>query len=144
MSDLKALDKLRSLENLDSIDALLLLAAIQEIEREISERYIRLPCDADGVPIRVGDAIAEKPFRPNTGEKPAEVVCMLLNSDGWAIGDCDPRGHWHGPLQLEHVKPDPLKELLEELVSEARQDSRDFSVEPWCDAVRELMGGDAS
>ena len=77
-----------------------------------------LPVDANNEPIHVGDVVAEKPFRPNIGEKPAEVVCMLLNSDGWAIGDCDPRGHWYGPLQLEHVKPDPLKELLSELANE--------------------------
>lgn len=117
------------------------------IECEISERYMLLPVDADGVPIRVGDAIAEKPFRPNTGEKPAEVVCMLLNSDGWAIGDCDPRGHWYGPLQLEHVKPDPLKELLEEftdaLNSQAEDDGRDLCAE-YAERIRELMGDDAS
>ena len=28
-----------------------------EIEREIAERYMQLPCDADGVPIRCGDKI---------------------------------------------------------------------------------------
>lgn len=131
-----------------------------EQQKYIDEHYQLLPLDADGVPIRVGDAIAEKPFRPNTGEKPAEVVCMLLNSGGWSIGDCDPCGHWYGPLQLEHVKPDPLEELLNEHLQEREKIVRKLesnmitlgeaeSEEDACDKlfaerIRELMSGDAS
>ena len=171
MSDLKALDNLRKTlkscvmkagvepNEFDTywITASACDACIDEVEREISERFMLLPVDADGVPIRVGDVIAEKPFRPNIGEKPAEVVCMLLNSDGWAIGDCDPRGHWYGPLQREHVKPDPLEELLNEHLQEREKIVRKLessmitlgeaeSEEDACDKlfaerIRELMGG---
>jgi len=92
---------------------------IDEIEREVSERFIELPVDADGVPIRVGDAVAEKPFRPGIGEKPANVVCMLINSDGWAIGDCDPRGHWFHPATLEHIKPRTIEDVVKQAVANA-------------------------
>ena len=111
------------------------------IEAEIAENYMRLPVDAEGVPIHVGDAVAEKPFRPKAGEKPAEVVCMLLNSDGWAIGDCDPRGHWFHPMVLEHVKPDPLKELLCDMIHEyGSTDALTETVaDKYAERIRELM-----
>lgn len=32
-------------------------AACDEIEREIAERYMELPLDADGVPIRIGEVV---------------------------------------------------------------------------------------
>lgn len=38
----------------------LLDSCIDEIERELKERYIELPLDKDGVPIRVGDKMMDK------------------------------------------------------------------------------------
>lgn len=122
MAEIKALEKLR--DRFGCIDGYYftgdgskrttLMDVADAIQAEVDERFIELPVDADGVSVRVGDVVAEKPFRPKMGEKPSEVVCMLLNSDGWAIGDCDPYGHWYGPLQLEHVKPRTIEGVLRE------------------------------
>ena len=133
-------------------DAVLELA--DEIEAEIADNYMRLPCDANGVSIHVGDSVAEEPFRPNIGEKPAEVVCMLINSDGWSIGDCDPCGHWFHPATLEHVKPRTLEDVLEDYVIEyqTRHARSEFGAEHFdhvdvhemikrcADEIRELLG----
>lgn len=123
---------------------------IDEIEAEIERDYMRLPVDANNEPIHVGDAVvAEKPFRPNIGEKPAEVVCMLLNSDGWAIGDCDPRGHWFHPATLEHVKPRTLEDVLVDMLeaavgySDAHTDASLVAVEKYAPEICKLLGGDA-
>lgn len=162
MSEIKALEKLRkSLKDCtnkagvepNQFDTYWITAnacdmLIDELEAEIADNYMRLPCDADGVPIRVGDTVAEKPFRPKSGEKPAEVVCMLLNSDGWAIGDCDPRGHWYGSLQLEHVKPRTLEDVLNDFGRKFAENyhypNADGLVDKTADEIRELMkeGGD--
>ena len=138
MSEIKALDNLRNWAKkygpMGSHDPLMFA---DEIEREISERYVLLPCDADGEPW----TLETERFIDDTGRKVKFSGLQVDREGRWKIlSICV----WHDPSLCRHVKPDPLKELLEELVSEARDDSRDFSVEPWCDAVRDLMGGDAS
>ena len=143
MNNIVALDNLRKLASdfqsdvykRDEADYVLEIA--DEIEREISERYVLLPCDADGEPW----TLETERFIDDTGRKVKFSGLQVDREGRWKIlSICV----WHDPSLCRHVKPDPLKELLEELVSEARDDSRDFSVEPWCDAVRDLMGGDAS
>lgn len=101
--------------------------------------YLKLPLDADNEPIRVGDEIE---CRANGYEGTFTVFAI---GDETIIGNHEiewirnnPDKWFHVASYCRHIKPDPLKELLKELVSEARQDSRDFSVEPWCDVVREL------
>ena len=138
MSEIKALDNLRNWAKkygpMGSHDPLMFA---DEIEREISERYVLLPCDADGEPW----TLETERFIDDTGRKVKFSGLQVDREGRWKIINvcvC------HDPSLCRHVKPDSLKELLGELVSEARDDSRDFSVEPWCDAVRELMGGDAS
>ena len=36
------------------------LATVEKIEKEVAERFMELPLDADGVPIRVGDRLTNK------------------------------------------------------------------------------------
>ena len=118
---MESIDKLRSLEGKSDLPfwAEVAISDIaDEIEREIAERYIELPVDGEGVLIHVGDVVAEYPYRPKLGEKPSEVVCMLLNSDGWAISDRDPSGTWWHSYTLEHAKPRTIEDVLRECCNE--------------------------
>lgn len=101
--------------------------------------YFKLPVDADGVSIHVGDVMQQNGKCIGT----VTAVGKHIEARAWVLPEGKNVSISYIADGIKHVKLDPLKELLEELVSEARQDSRDFSVEPWCDAVRELLGGDA-
>lgn len=69
--------------------------------------WIKLPVDADGVPICVGDMLAE-------GEaSPERVKSLMLDCDGWSVnfglGWCVMRYHkWH------HAKPDTWESIIED------------------------------
>lgn len=55
-------------------------AMIDEIEAEIERDYMRLPVDADGVPIRVGDLLKEP---PGTDYGIVEVIELTYDGDDW-------------------------------------------------------------
>ena len=119
-----------------------------EIEAEIAERYMQLPVDADGLPIHMGDAIEGKPLFDNAtvrgtvcayhihdDDEPGTVYIKVKpTEDTWTIKE----------LRFErcrHVMPDPLKELLEELVNHV---TPDVEWEPelfdgYAQRIRELM-----
>ena len=140
MSEIKALDNLRNWAKkygpMGSHDPLMFA---DEIEREISERYMLLPVDADGVPIRVGDELFNK-------NKPTDAYKVTAIADNGYIRIYHDTAHIHSS-QCRHVKPDTLKELLEEftdaLNSPAEDDGRDLCAE-YAERIRELVGGDAS
>ena len=76
---------------------------LAEIEREVEHGYIRLPVDAEGEVIHVGDEL-------ENGEYRHEVTDIVWDGRSWHV--------YHGlvaiaPCDYAHVKPDPLKELLE-------------------------------
>lgn len=76
---------------------------IDEIEAEIAERYMELPLDADGVPIRIGDAIT----LPNGQRDRIRFFCInangaRLNERGWVPSAC------------RHVKPRTVEDVLED------------------------------
>lgn len=75
-----------------------------KIEREIAEKYMLLPVDADGVPIHVDDEMTDKDSIPYivTSVSATRVYCK--------------DGSWVEPSDSHHVNPDPVKELLEKLV----------------------------
>lgn len=90
-------------------------AIADEIEREIVEKHMELPVDADGVPIHVGDEVMY-----GLGQAMHYVFAVSENA-AWLNNSC------HPPLvflqefaseQCRHVKLDPVKELLEEFVHE--------------------------
>ena len=112
-----------------------------EIEAEIESRYMELPVDADGVPIRVGDAVAERPYRPNLGEKYGEVACLLFNSDGWSVSDRDPFGQWWHPATLMHVNPRTIEDVLRDLIDGIGSVEFDAltAIGEAADEIRELM-----
>lgn len=86
-----------------------------EIEREIAEKYQLLPVDADGVPIRVGDMVSLN------GREPFEVGGVRDTRNQWHVFPYDLQ-RWYAPLDLHHVKPRTIEDVLTDLVNEvARQ-----------------------
>ena len=170
MGDLKALNSLRKAlrgcvrkagVEPDEFDTYWITASacdafIDEIEREISERFMLLPCDADGAPIHVGDEIE---CSANGYEGTFTVFAI---GDGTIVGNHDiewirnnPSKWFHVASYCRHVKPDPLKELLRDACMNAMRIrceqgvGTDISIEvdeteltSYADRIRELMGGD--
>ena len=78
-------------------------AYADEIERELAERYVELPLDADGVPIHVGDVMA---YEDNT--KPTKVVALvppavILTDEGPRYAD-----------MCRHYQPDTWERIIED------------------------------
>lgn len=110
------------------------------IEAEIKSRYMLLPVDADGAPIRCGDEVTTDAL---WNEK---WSVFAVASDYWVDVD----GCTHKPCATHHAKPDPLKELLSELANEVWEASctcqttwsdsgLDGIEERYAERIRELM-----
>lgn len=152
MSEIKALERLREFasECAGGLGGDFLSITADEIEAEIERDYMKLPVDADGVPVHVGDtmtlahgkscevvAVSETQFTANKLGSP-KVVC-------------------HANLH-RHVKPDTLKELLDDVskgiicyprerVTGYLEDNNSIGEAVMLDVrdrLRELLGGDAS
>ena len=76
-----------------------------EIQAEVDERFMELPLDADGVPIHVGDLVAL-----NYGE-PFKVGGIRDAGNQWHIFRYE-LNRWWSPLDLHHVKPRTLEDVL--------------------------------
>jgi hypothetical protein len=74
---------------------------------EIEVQYMKLPMDADGVPIRLGDFL-------QLGDEKSEVVSLAFTDSGWEW-ECV-HGDYHAPMFARHVKPDTVESLLEEFL----------------------------
>lgn len=76
------------------------------IEAEISERYMPLPLDADGVPIRIGDTVREFDDRV-----PMKVASLTFYEDCVDVNTCG-----MNPNLLYHVKPRTIEDVLGDLI----------------------------
>lgn len=82
-----------------------------DIQAEVESKYMPIPVDADGVPIRIGDELYLNVLTHG------KVSALMLTPDGWEWnleGD-----GWYDVGFTYHIKPDPVKELLEELIGRA-------------------------
>lgn len=86
-----------------------------EIEREISERYMELPVDADGEPIRVGETVYGKYMK---GNHEYTVRGFVFDQDygQWnvRVGDV----MWVNQNMLSHVDPRTLESILCDALAE--------------------------
>ena len=105
-----------------------------EIEREVSERFMELPVDADGVPWHIGDEI----------EGHGELRCMSVNRNGWTFVSStaiDPGIH-------RHAKPRTIEDVLVEFYGKfavARYGEDGEVLSHYADELRGMMakeGGD--
>jgi hypothetical protein len=112
-----------------------------EIEAEVAERYIELPRDADGVPIRVGDYIIGVDDDKDTS---SEVAYIAFDGMCWAVEEyfTEPPCFFPNFNDMKHAsKPDPLKELLDEFATDIanyKHDGVDFDT--YAERIRELLG----
>lgn len=108
--------------------------AINEVKNELSERYMALPCDADGVPIRPGDCVCGL-----KGEN-ADARFVTAHCDG--TYDVGSRG-WQ-PHYLRHVKPRTVEDVLREFAYKVCDlNVADEAIDEYADKLLEAMGGDA-
>lgn len=165
MSEIKALEKLRECANHESAGffvnleqafglsrykcgdstvkpngGMILNAIADEIEAEISDRYMLLPMDTDGVPIRVGDIC-------KMNDERFEV--RQLRTDGdywWAV---DRLGEFYMAKFCRHVKSRTLEDIVQDAIQygfsygKAGMDVSEQR-DKYADEIRELLGGDAS
>lgn len=103
----RVLENAATLFEMDCKDAEHVFKALaDEIERD----YMRLPRDADGVPIRVGDDMANEEMGP------LRVLGVFSTGFIWVddAGECY-EVSLLGRSKYRHVKPDPVKELLDDV-----------------------------
>lgn len=156
MSEIKALKKLRTaarnmtkgrnLENHEECNLLLIIA--DEIEAEIAKRFMELPVDADGVPIRVGETVYGKYLKGNP-EYTVRGFSFDQEHGQWnvQVGDA----MWVSqnllgakPRTLESILCDALADVScmgDGIVRTFKADEQ-YVVE-LADEIRDLLGGDA-
>lgn len=128
----KLRDELRICEITGSRPTIAFVAqCADEIEREVAERYMLLPVDADGVPIRCGDEVTADTL----GNGKWSVFAVA--SDYWVDVD----GYTHNPYATHHVNPRTIEDVLRDLVDGIG--SVDFdaltAIGEAADEIRELM-----
>ena len=107
MSNIKALDRLVEFVSEDA----LLAEMIEAVEREISERFVELPIDADGVLIHVGDVVQ------GLGDA-GPVQHVELWDDGWVVVFEFAPGQFtrYSGDAVRHYKPRTVEDVLEDFV----------------------------
>lgn len=102
--------------------------ALDEIDRELADRYIELPVDMDGVPWHIGDVV----------DGHGVVRSMDLNRHGWSflgLTAIDPAIH-------RHAKPRTLEDVLREFAKGVQGQNADFAdlaAKKYADEIRELL-----
>lgn len=110
-------------------------------EMEVDERYVELPVDADGVPIRVGDML-------DGYGRIIEVVELWHGRTGWTICTMDGNAY-HDPEAFAHYKPEPpertVEDVLADLLDVAGKPGQELDagdLEGFADEIREMLGVD--
>ena len=125
-----------------------------EIEREIAERFMELPVDADGVPIHVGDELCGY-GRLNGGVTVSAVTGwggVIVTDKGMTCNPAKDGLLWDGQ-ECRHVKPRTIEDVLEEFLIEFddwdwntggndRDNARKQLFAKYADELRELGVGE--
>ena len=124
---MKSLDKLRAFaadpllgvvsqeQHAETINAI-----ADSIETELAERYIALPLDADGEPIRVGDVMEFSEFEI---EHPVTRTVEGIGQ-GTFFAWCGERGYQqHEPKRYRHHRPPTVEDILREFALRAIRES---------------------
>lgn len=114
-------------------DAELRISPTEAQMREMG--LVKLPVDADGVPIHVGDEMT------NGIDLPARVRALVLGSDGWtAMPTCAIEGRRVEPSALRHVKPDSWERIIRDAQEYVTEDAPLHSVSELVGRCRRLAG----
>lgn len=113
---------------------------LDEIEAEISDRYMELPLDADGVPIHPGDTV----YAVDGGWCIKDMPLFLASNRLWAIGGRRPDELTHAkPRTIEDVLDDYRRELVETwacTLDDEMTDAEDEITARYADELHDLMG----
>lgn len=130
---IECVEKLRKLcqeygDELITIRPFNILQMLEAIEAEVAERYIELPVDADGVPVKLGDIL----YADDTDRFAVHEI-IYYKGERYTIN-----GYWLELFEFHHVKPRAVEDVLRELRDESRQDQRDFDLSAYADELREM------
>ena len=121
-----------------------------EIEREVAMKYMELPVDADGVPIRVGDVM-------ETSEYGKRFTCTgySYQTEGyakprWSIAyhynDYDGTTEFVSAHSCRHVKPRTIEDVLDSyeqsILCAHTEHERELVRRQFADELRGMMGVD--
>ena len=116
---------------------------LDEIEAEIAERYMKLPVDADGVPIHVGDEMMQD------GEKIGTVTAVGYHGEprAWVLPYKKNVSISYFAIGITHYKPRTLEDVLDDLMADDEWASeKDYQtiksdlIEKYAAEIRELLG----
>ena len=107
-------------------------ALADKIEAEISERFMEIPCDKDGIPIRIGDTVnVNKWYAPRKVEG-YTIVCKTRN--GYRA--------WHDACDLRHVEPLTVEDVLADFAADVENDrNTPETAKRYADEIRSILGG---
>lgn len=80
--------------------------AVKNVFETIDSTYMKLPVDADGMPIRIGDTMERV-----CAEMPGTFIVGLIGADGHCMDD---ETNFFLASECRHVKPDTVESLLME------------------------------
>ena len=157
MSEIKALKSLRGYADVNwdpwPEARSHLRALIDAIEAEIAERFMELPVDADGEPIRIGDTVEsfDCPRQDYARFIVEGYTSEFPNGEGKLLvvgGDDD--GQWYSDT-VRHFKPRTVEDVLREFAdryldyegvpSAGRRGVGEALMGEYADELRELIGG---
>lgn len=114
-----------------------ILGCLDEIEKELAERYVELPCDKYGRPLRVGDVVA---FCGDRYE-----VCAIRNRH--VVLSCISYKlpvHGNECVMIHHMT---LEDMLRDFASRQHgitTEEGDALVEEYAERIRELVSADSA
>lgn len=80
----------------------------EEVEREVAERYMELPVDADGAPIHVGDELEWDWHRDSF------IVTSVSGDSVWYCEACGWKAEWANATR--HVRPDTWERIVQDAI----------------------------
>lgn len=88
------------------------------IDAELAERYVELPKDADGVPIRVGDVVAANLADGGKGQWAVDrmELTRCYGQDMWQVALDKGGAAWVTPSTVTHAKPDSWERIIADAV----------------------------
>jgi len=105
-----------------------LVERLDALESELDEKWLRLPLDADGMPIHVGDMMDDHGI---------EHGVMAVSAETWVALD----GYSRNAKLTRHVKPRTIEDVLADFAADVENGRNDITTaRRYADEIRELMG----
>ena len=119
---LESIERLRNYFKGDGMAHGAIHKLIDDVEREIAERYMKLPVDADGVPIRIGDNMEATDDVDEDGRPYKQLATGYTMSKPDGKGNLwftDDDGIAYDPRYSCHVKPRTIEGVLKAFFHDA-------------------------